>query len=152
MAIAGSPHAVVVSTTAWYSDPRSVFWTTTYLKSLLIERHNIRAALENPGGSIIAGGVAQAADADQLPSHSSVMGNDAHLDLLEAELEVNTLELQDRIELLAWCDGLTPKEAAQFSNVHGGAIKPRSSSTQASRKRLQRTVQEVATRASSNDE
>lgn len=151
MATASSPNEVVAAT-AYYSDPRSVYWTTTYLKSLLIERHNIRAALENPGGSIIAGGAAQAADADQLPSHSSVVGNDSHLDLLEAELEVNTLELADRIELLAWCDGLTPKEAAQFANVHGGPIRPRSSGTEAARKRLQRRVQEVAEKANEHDE
>lgn len=129
-------------------DPEAVQWTTDYLKKLLIERHSIRAAIENPGGSIIAGGVAQAADADQLPSYSSVVGNDAHLDLLEAETEVNTLNPRDRMELLAWCDGLTPKQAAHFANIKGGKV--RGSGTEAARKRLQRTVQQVVEKAQQN--
>jgi hypothetical protein len=115
-----------------------------------VERHNIRAAIENPGGSIIAGGVAQAADADQLPSYSSVMGNDAHLDLLEAERDVMTLDRQDVIELLAWCDGMTPKQAAQWANVT--ARKPRTSANQAVRKRLQRNVAKVTAKANTHED
>ncbi len=129
-------------------DPQAVQWTTDYLKKLLIERHSIRAAIENPGGSIIAGGVAQAADADQLPSYSSVLGNDAHLDLLEAETEVNTLDPRERMELLAWCDGMTPKQAAHFANIKGGKI--RGETPQASRKRLQRIVHKVVDKAQEN--
>jgi DNA-directed RNA polymerase specialized sigma24 family protein len=139
-----------VSVTAYYSDPRSIRWTTEYLKKLLIERHGIRAALENPGGSIVAGGVAQAADADQLPAYSSVVGNDAHLDLLEAEREVNTLDVQDRIELLAWCDGLSPKQAAQWANLKGGRV--RSYVPNAARRRLQRSVKTVAERANEHED
>jgi hypothetical protein len=133
----------------WY-EPRSINWTTDYLKKLLIERHNIRAAIENPGGSIIIGGPAQAADADQLPSYSGMIGNPFHLDLIEAETEVRYLDKQDRIELLAWCDGLTPKQAAQFANLNGGRI--RSSATQAARKRLQRTVAAVAEQVQNNED
>lgn len=131
-------------------EPQALHWTTDYLKKLLIERHNIRAAIENPGGSIIAGGVAQAADADQLPSYSSEMGNAAHLDLLEAEIEVRKLHVQDRIELLAWCDGLTPKEAAGYANITGGKI--RSINPNAARKRLQRSVQAVTMKANENED
>lgn len=111
-------------TAAWH-DPRSVYWTTHYLKKLLIERHAIRAALEHPGGSIITAGPAQAADAHELPSYSPVIGNDFHLDLLQAELVVNDLPKQDRVELLAWCDGLSPREASQFANISGGKIRSR---------------------------
>ena len=134
---------------AWF-EPRSIRWTPEYLKKLLIERHNIRAAVENPGGSIISGGAAQAADADQLPSYSSDIGNTAHLDLLEAEREVMTLDVQDQFELLAWCDGLTPKQAAQWANIRGGSI--RTTGMQASRKRLQRTVASVAAMANINED
>lgn len=146
MANAGIPYEVV---TIWY-EPRAISWTTEYLKKLLIERHNIRAAIENPGGSIITGGVAQAADADQLPSYSSDIGNTAHLDLLEAETEVGLMDRQDQIELLAWCDGLSPKQAAQWANIHGGKV--RSSGTEAARKRLQRTVKAVTAKANDNDD
>ena len=133
-----------------YTGTSAIDWTTEYLKKLLIERHNIRAAIENPGGSIIAGGAAQAADADQLPSYSSVVGNDSHLDLLEAELEVNRLDVQDRIELLAWCDGLSPKQAAQWANLRGGKV--RSHKAGAARKRMQRTVQAVTAKANDNED
>ena len=137
MADAGIAYEVIPS---WF-EPRSVNWTTDYLKKLLIERHNIRAAIENPGGSIISGGAAQAADADQLPSYSSEVGNTFHLDLLEAEDQVRRLEARDRIELLAWCDGLTPKQAAEWANVRGGRIK--SNHYEAARKRIQRTIKSV---------
>lgn len=109
--------------TVGWLDPRSAYWTTHFLKKLLIERHAIRAALEHPGGSVITSGSAQAADAANLPSYSSVIGNDFHLDLLEAEKEVNTLALRDRIELLAWCDGLSPREAATWANLRGGKLR-----------------------------
>ena len=146
MANSGIPNDI---TATWY-EPRALQWTRAYMKRLLIERHDIRAAIENPGGSIIAGGVAQAADADQLPSYSSVLGNDFHLDLLEAEQEINRLEPHDRIELLAWCDGLTPKQAAQWANVT--ARKPRSTANQAIRKRLQRSVAVLTDEANGHED
>lgn len=135
-------------TAGWY-EPQSVFWTTAYLKTLLIERHNIRAAIENPGGSIITGGVAQAADADQLPSYSSEMGNASHLDLIEAEAEVRSLDKRDRIELLAWCDGLTAKQAADWANIKGGRI--RSNTTKASNRRIERNIARVADKVADSE-
>ncbi len=144
MATSGSPNEVtstkeVVASVRWY-EPEVVTWTTDYLKKLLTERHYIRAALENPGGSIIVQST-RAAEADQLSSYQSFIGNSAHLDLLSAEQQVNTLELHERIELLAWCDGLNPREAATFANLHGGRI--RATSPAAIRKRRERTATNV---------
>jgi hypothetical protein len=120
------------------------------MKKLLIERHGIRAALENPGGSVILTMSSAAADAnDVFEMYSSVIGNDFHLDLLTAEQEVNQLEVQDRIELLAWCDGMSPKEAAQWANTKGGRV--RTTGKHAARKRLQRTVQAVAKAIATDD-
>jgi hypothetical protein len=132
---------VAYEVTAGWWEPNAVQWTTNYLKTLLIERHNIRAAIENPGGSIITGGVAQAADADQLPSYSSEVGNASHLDLIEAESEISRMDARDRIELLAWCDGLSPKQAADWANIKGGKI--RSTNKKASSNRIHRTVAKV---------
>lgn len=133
----------------WY-DPRSAYWSTDYMKKLLIERHGIRAALENPGGSVIITMSSAAADANEVHEmYSSVIGNDFHLDLLTAENEINQLEVTDRIELLAWCDGMSPKEAAQWANSKGGRI--RTSGKHAARKRLQRTVQAVAASIAEDD-
>ena len=146
MANVGSAYEVVAS---WH-EPRSLLWTTDYFKKLLIERHNIRAALENPGGSIITGGAAQAADADQLPSYSSELGNAAHLDLLTAEEELNRLEAVDRIELLAWCDGLSPKQAAEWANINGGRI--RSIRPDAARQRIHRAAKAVVEKANGNED
>jgi len=120
------------------------------MKKLLIERHGIRAALENPGDSVILTMSSAAADAnDVFEMYSSVIGNDFHLDLLTAEQEVNQLEVQDRIELLAWCDGMSPKEAAQWANTKGGRV--RTTGKHAARKRLQRTVQAVAKAIATDD-
>jgi len=128
----------------WF-EPQVLRWTSHYLKKLLIERHNIRAELENPGGSIITGNVARAADADQLPSYSSRVGNPAHLDLLEAEAVVNKLEARDKIELLAWCDGLSAKQAAEWANIRGGPV--RSTKPKAAVKRLERTLAKASEKA-----
>lgn len=146
MANQASPYEV---TTAWH-DPQSVYWTTHYLKKLLIERHAIRAALEHPGGSIITAGPAQAADVNELPSYSGVIGNDYHLDLIEAEGVVNTLEVRDRIELLAWCDGLSPSEASQWANIRGGKV--RSSQPKRAGNRIHENVAVVAREAESHED
>jgi hypothetical protein len=145
MANPSSPYEV---TTAWH-DPRSVYWSSHYLKKLLIERHAIRASLEHPGGSIITAGPAQAADAENLPSYSSVVGNDFHLDLLEAEREVNILQPRDRIELLGWCDGLSPREAAQWANLKGGKIRSTLQST--AKRRIHENASVVAAEAERNE-
>lgn len=144
-----NPSSTYEVTTAWH-DPRSVYWTSHYLKKLLIERHAIRAALEHPGGSIITAGPAQAADADNLPSYSPIIGNDFHLDLLEAEREVSrSLQKRDRMELLAWCDGLSPKEAAQWANIKGGKVKSRVPAAVYSR--MEDNLVKVAGRAQANE-
>ena len=88
--------------------------------------------------------MAQAADADQLPSYSSEMGNTSHLDLIEAEEEISQMDARDRIELLAWCDGLSPRQAADYANIKGGKI--RRNTDHASRKRIDRTAQAAVKR------
>jgi DNA-directed RNA polymerase specialized sigma24 family protein len=143
-----NPSSAYEVTTAW-RDPRSAYWASHYLKKLLIERHAIRAALEHPGGSVITAGPARAADADELPSYSPVIGNDFHLDLLQAEQEIATLQKRDRIELLAWCDGLSPKEAAQWANINGGKI--RSREPKAMHKRVEATLARVAGRVKTGE-
>lgn len=144
-----NPTSTYEVTAAWH-DPQSVYWTTHYLKKLLIERHAIRAALEHPGGSIITAGPAQAADVNELPSYSGVIGNDYHLDLIEAESVVNSLEVRDRIELLAWCDGLSPREAAQWANIKGGKV--RSSQPKRAGNRIHENVAVVAREAERHED
>lgn len=105
-----------------WEEPRSVRWTTGYLKRLLIERHAIRAKLENPGGSVIVSSVRKA-ETEAVTEYSSVIGNDYHLDLLDAEMVVNGLPAVERVRLLLWCDGLNARDAAQFASARPGAIK-----------------------------
>lgn len=105
-----------------WEEPKSVRWTTAYLKRLLIERHAIRAKLENPGGSVIVSS-ARKAETDATTDYSAVIGNDYHLDLLDAELVVNELPVLERLRLLLWCDGLNPTEAAQFASVRPAALR-----------------------------
>ena len=110
-------------------DPPVVRWTTRYLKRLLIERSAIRARLENPGGSIILMATEQL---DQ-SAFSPVVGNDFHLDLIEAETEVNNLPLGDRIAILEWVHSLTPAQMEEYLDVRG-PVKRRSLQRQAERK------------------
>lgn len=110
-------------------DPPVVRWTTRYLKRLLIERSAIRARLENPGGSII---LMASEQLDQSP-FTPVMGNDFHLDLIEAEEVINELPLADRIAILDWVHSLTPAQAEEYLAVRG-PVKRRSIQRQAERK------------------
>lgn len=106
--------------------------TTRYLKRLLIERHGIRAKIENPGGSVIASS-ARKVELEQTTDYSTVIGNDYHLDLLDAEKVVNELPVQERVALLLWCDGLPAQTAAEFASVEPSAL----------RKRRERTTRKI---------
>lgn len=107
-----------------YYDPPVVYWTTDYLKRLLIERDSIRAALINPGSSIVLNRAARVGIESQY-AYSNVIGNDFHLDLLEAEKAVSTLSKGDRDALMAWVDGLNSTQAANFYGVRPGSIRVR---------------------------
>jgi len=110
-------------------DPPVVRWTTRYLKRLLIERSAIRARLENPGGSIILMATEQLTQSPYTP----VVGNDFHLDLIEAETVINELPLGDRITLLDWVHSLTPAQIEEYLDSRG-PVKRRSMQRQAERK------------------
>ena len=104
-------------------EERSARDISAYMRRLLIERNHIRAALENPGGSVILMGVA--ATVEQTTSFSSVVGNDYHLDLIELEGVISRLPADQRRALMAWADGLTSKQAADYYNVRPSAIRMR---------------------------
>ena len=110
-------------------DPPVVRWTTRYLKRLLIERSAIRARLENPGGSIILMATEQL---DASP-FTPVVGNDFHLDLIEAEEELNKLPVSDRYAILDWVQSLTPAQVEEYIDSRG-PVKRRSVQRQAERK------------------
>ena len=61
------------------------------------------------------------------------MGNDFHLDLIEAEEEVNNLPLGDRIAILQWVHSLTPAQMEEYLDTRG-PVKRRSMQRQAERK------------------
>lgn len=105
--------------------PNPEFWTSPYLKRLIIERFAIRAALENPGGSLILG-VAQRVDTDQSNEYSSMIGNDMHLDLVDAEsVLLDELNKEELHRFLMWCDGLPPNAAAEYRGTKPGTIRKR---------------------------
>lgn len=110
-------------------DPPVVRWTTRYLKRLLIERPAIRARLENPGGSVILLVHEQTGE----NPFSQFMGNDFHLDLIEAEQEVLSLPAKDRIALLDWVHGLPEAQMEEYLEARG-PVKRRSIQRQAERK------------------
>jgi len=111
-----------------------------YVKRLMVERHAIRAALESPGGSIILAGTST--DLDALRTYSSVIGNDSHLDLIEAESAVNQLSVEQRMALLAWCDGMSPQQAALYVSRKTGSRK--STEGHAAYKRIDRAARRAA--------
>jgi hypothetical protein len=64
---------------------------------------------------------------------SPVVGNDFHLDLIEAEEVINELPAGDRIALLDWVHSLTPAMVEEYLAVRG-PVKRRSLQRQAERK------------------
>lgn len=111
--------------TPYVTDPEAVRWTSRYLKRLIIERFAIRAALENPGGSLILG-VAQKVDTDMTDEYSSMIGNDMHLDLVDAEdVLLDELTTEELHRFLIWCDGLPPNTAAEYRSMKPGTIRKR---------------------------
>lgn len=95
-----------------------------------MERSAIRARLENPGGSIIL----MAAEQLNHSPFSPVVGNDFHLDLIEAEAEVNNLPVADRVALLNWVQSLTPAQMEEYIEVRGPVARKDSADRQARRK------------------
>jgi len=99
-------------------------YANDYLRRLLIEAPYIRARLENQGGSVILTGVA--ADTERVNSdYSSQIGSGFHLDLIEAELALRELPVEQQEALVAWASGVSAKEAALYSSVHGTVLRKR---------------------------
>lgn len=129
-------HAARPSGLSYEAEERALRYTTDYLRRLLIERPYIRAALVNPGGSVILTGVA--ATTETPSTYSSVVGNDFHLDLLEAEKVIAELPADQRVALTAWADGLSSKQAAQWFHIQPGALRVRRM------RAMQRVAQEMS--------
>ena len=96
-----------------------------YLAKLLIERFAIRAPLENGGGSVILTGVA--ATTESSAHYSSVIGNDFHLDLIEAESIVAAMPKEQRSALMSWANGLTSQQAAHWHDIPAATLRKRRS-------------------------
>jgi hypothetical protein len=114
-----------LNTAGYYTEPAILGQTTDYFIRLLSERHGIRAALENPGGSVILANAAARTETEASQHYSSVLGNDIHLDLIEAEKIVKALPGDQRRDLLQWIDRLPSSEAARYSDVKPSAIRAR---------------------------
>lgn len=115
------------------NDPEVFRYTTDYFVRLLKERHAIRSALLAPGSSITLRAV-EATTEDVSQRYSSVIGNDIHLDLLEAEYLLSTLNKGEQKAVLDFCDGLSARESSYYDTVKPDAIK----------KRRQRAIKKVA--------
>lgn len=101
----------------------SDFYTSDYLRKLLIESPYIKARLENPGGSVILTGTA--ADTEQPQDYSSQIGSGFHLDLVEAQLKFQELPADQQEALLAWALGVSAKEASMYFSATGAVIRKR---------------------------
>lgn len=123
--VPGTDRAVNTVTYGSYGEPQILRRTTDYFIRLLVERHAIRSALESAGGSVVYTSAAARLDADMDHGYSSMVGNDLHLDLLEAERIVNELPCGQRQALLDWVDGLPVLEAAHYSGIKPGSIRVR---------------------------
>jgi hypothetical protein len=100
-------------------EPYAVGDLTRYLRRLIIERPYIRARLENPGGSIL---LMPTSNPDQV-SYGAAIGNDAHLDLIEADMVLEREFSQgERDTFEQWAAGFTSEQAADYNRVKSGPI------------------------------
>lgn len=67
-------------------DLLTLGFATRYMRRLIADRDHIRSAILNPGGSVILTGVTRYLEGTD--EYSSQLGNDYHLDLLQAEIEI----------------------------------------------------------------
>lgn len=105
-----------------YAHP--VNYTTGYLRRLIAERPYIRAALYNHGGSIITSGISL--DLEGQDVYTSQIGNDYHLDLVEAEeIIAKQMTGDQRKVLLAWAEGVEDDLAAELMRIRPGALRKR---------------------------
>ena len=125
--MANVPGAPRLVNYAQYYDPELPVTrrSADYFVRLLVERHGIRAALENPGGSVILTNVASKTETEASQHYSSMLGNDIHLDLIEAEKIVSELPGDQRKALLDWVDGLSSRQTAMYASVKPRAIRAR---------------------------
>lgn len=101
-------------------EPEAIKYTSEYVRRLLLERHHIRAKLENPGGSVI---LTQAALPDFERGgmeYSSEIGNSFHLDLMEVEAQLAELPKGQVDALLSHIDGMSSQQAAYYLGAKGG--------------------------------
>jgi hypothetical protein len=68
----------------------------SYIEFLLVERHNIRSALEAKGMCF---------DEEWTQAYPSTIGNALHCDLIELEMWLDELSVQDRAIVELWADG-----------------------------------------------
>lgn len=89
------------------------------MRRLIADRDYIRSAVLNPGGSVVLTGVTRYLEGTD--EYSSQLGNDYHLDLLQAEVEITNNCPLHRDEpqftskqiavLLDWANALSEEEA-----------------------------------------
>lgn len=106
-----------------YGDPAVLRYTTEYFIKLLVERHAIRSALLAPAAPTLKGTLATTEDVNH--KYPTDIGNNIHLDLLEAEAIVNRLPLDQRRALIEWVDGMNSMESARFAAVKPSTIRKR---------------------------
>lgn len=100
-------------------DLLTLGFATRYMRRLFADRDYIRSAILNPGGSVILTGVSR--DLEGSDEYSSQVGNDYHLDLIQAELEITNncphhadeprFTAKQIAVILEWAGGLSQEEA-----------------------------------------
>lgn len=110
-------------------DLLSLGFATRYMRRMFADREHIREAIINPGGSIILAGVNR--NLEGTDEYSSQLGNDYHLDLIQAELEITNncvypgddkhppcselprFTAKQIAALMSWSAALDPEEASK---------------------------------------
>jgi hypothetical protein len=103
------------------TEKHPVNYTTQYLRRLIAERAYIRAALYNHGGSIITHG--SSLDLEGQDVYTSQIGNDFHLDLVEAEnIMATEMSPEQRQTLLQWAEGVDERTANELAQSKGRTV------------------------------
>ena len=106
------------------TEPRSLRFTTKYIRKLIVEAPYIYERLYNPSGSIILH--QHMMTPTYSTQYSTSIGNSFHNDLIDVSIILKERFTKEEIKVIYdWATGLNSKQAADYYGVTGNVVRKR---------------------------
>jgi hypothetical protein len=125
-----------------WQEPKTLRYTSDYVRRLLLDRHYVYARLLNPGSSIILSSKAAELERGLEDEYSSVIGSTWHLDMIDLAQQLAELPKGDVDALLSYIDDMSSNEASRYFNARGSVSirKKRQRAIERLREKLNRNI------------